>query len=213
MKEDFGPFGRFRRKKWEKELLSGKAPFDPLPKANLLKRIKGPTFEEDKGLQGHSGGFEEFLIIRELDNNPDLKKTYDGLKKVNPVAAKEFIYVKTNIFEIWKKDVFWLNEVIKGFKKKSKELTDEKKILTEEEKLAEKEEELVAKTEIPDTLKRHFPNIFSDLHIDHPDFDSLIDEITDKLNFIHDKEEFLRDYLTNLRKDIPILFRDIDHIN
>ncbi len=208
-KEDFGPFGKLKRKEWEEMLLSGKGSFKRFQGKNrLFEKIKGPGFYQGN-LQGYGKAIEENLIGEEFQKHPEEENILKKLRKTNPIAAEEYAFVKTGLYDIWRKDVIWLIFLLKKLEKEESSDEKEEELLLKELNIDEKVKEIEAKKGISEAIKRQLPNVFFEINFEQTKIKENLNEVLKRIEKIEEKKETIKKVLKQLKKEIPVLFHNI----
>ncbi|RMF06990.1 hypothetical protein D6764_00870 [Candidatus Woesearchaeota archaeon] len=210
MRINAGKLGKIPRHQWEHLLFSNRGAFERFPRTKYLSRVLGPTLTPKGTITGDDGGMESWVIESLLPQRPADYSFYQQLKKHDRTAATEYAFVVTGIYDIWRKDVRWLLLVLHYLKKEEEALLREKGLLLKEEKrILSETEKISAKVRIPESMRKHLPQYFPHLRTDFSSFDEMLSAIESEVKKIDSEAKFLEDYLSNLKKKIPILFKDL----
>ncbi len=194
-KENYGHLGKLTKKEW-KTLLYKNSDNNPLfKKINKKTAIIGPKLVGEK-IIGDMGATETMTFGIYATN--EQKEFYKELLKTNKEAAIEYLFVITNSYDIWKKDLKIIEQFFKYLKK------EELKLLEEEKNQLEKD----LKKNLTQTLKKHFPERLKNINLEALNLEQTVKTIKKIIERDKKEENFLKKYLEETQKKYPFLFED-----
>lgn len=188
--EHYGRLGRKSRQEWKLLLASNR---DLFAKISSAVNAVGPNLDSQGKVIGDTLSIEYTYFLKYAST--EQQEFYEELEKVNPAAAREYLLTITNALELWKRDVRWLQLALYYLKKEERILKQEAAVMQQKSQ------------QFPQVIKRHFPQLFSDLEFSGLNVEEMLQKIKKVLTgFIEPEEKYLEDYLLKLQLEMPFLF-------
>src|SRR3989338_5302489 len=149
--QQYGRLGALSAMEWKQCLADSRD--ELFYRQNGTATIIGPTLDDSCKVIGDAFAVETFYFMGVA--KPTQKDFYQELLDRNPVAAKEYLLVVSGTLHRWQKDMRWLSIA-------AEYLDEENQFLQQEQDFIQKENGHGSK-KFPDALKRHFPQLFSDI--------------------------------------------------
>lgn len=186
----------YSEREWKRALNSNQEIFKVIAKH---PNYAGPHLyhdEENEMIEGDTLGTE--LATLNFYGTDQQRLAYEDLRRQDEGKAAEYLLTIVGAMDRWKEDIKVLRELLYALRK-------EERVLVKEERTVERAE--VIKTKVPDTLKKHLPEVYRVLKRDFANLDVFLNDLQLAVKKITDLENLLDSYLTGLQaKGMKFLF-------
>ena len=182
----------YSEKEWKKAIKSNDGLFKRLN--SVPSNIQGPQLTKEGDIQGDSGAIENMdlnLCTSEQQN------AFEQLRQQDKVKAWQFLFVITNAYIVWKKDIEELNDILLHLQIEEKELLSEEELIRKAEKIKDK---------MDPVIERHFPGEFTKLREDLSDLEEFAKDIETAVSHFKAIEIRIKQHLEVIKKGFPFLF-------
>ncbi|RMF07144.1 hypothetical protein D6764_00520 [Candidatus Woesearchaeota archaeon] len=193
------------RDEWKRMLASNEGVFkrfdDPSLRKEIEQLVKGPHLTSNfDAIVGDADTVEDFIFFKHASD--EQKKFFKKLWAANRVAAREYLFNVLGVVDVWKNDIRNFQELLSLLR------SGELLVSEEESEVSSVKEKQRLVRELPETLKRHFPDILGNLEKDYDALDNLLVDIEKALMKFSGREAMIEDHLNRLKATHPFLFDD-----
>jgi|GEM_PF-2955504 len=182
------------RHEWKERLVSNHLLFR---RAERNPPVIGPSLDSNGRIIGDLKAMETAYFMSVASEGQI--SFFNELRKVNRVAADEYMLTISGSIEKWKEDVRLLRIVIRYLKENADAMKRAERLLNEEEKIR-------VALKLPSTLQRHFPDFFKSIDLEGLDFKAQLAKIRNVRMRVHAEKNYLENYLHKLQRKMPFLF-------